>query len=139
LIGQFAFFRGNITGTLIFPDSVQEIARAAVWGNKNLQEVIIGTGMKKIGLINEMSVYDDTLHSGDDDDDGDDDADDDDYQEYGLEAVGPFALCSSLETLTFKQPSTLRKIGDWAFYGISTLRGNLILPDSLEELGKGAI
>ena len=133
MIGVWAFFRGNITGTLIFPDSVQEIARAAVWGNKNLQEVIIGTGMKKIGLIDEMSVSDD-----DDDDDGNDDADDDDYQEYGLEAVGPFALCSSLETLTFKQPSTLREIGDWAFYGIS-LRGNLILPDSLEELGKGAI
>ena len=134
MIGVWAFFRGNITGTLIFPDSVQEIARAAVWGNKNLQEVIIGTGMKKIGLIDELSVSDDTLHSGDDLN-----VDDDDYQEYGLWSVGPFALCSSLETLTFKQPSTLREIGDWAFYGISTLRGNLILPDSLEELGKGAI
>ena len=133
MIGVWAFFRGNITGTLIFPDSVQEIARAAVWGNKNLQEVIIGTGMKKIGLIDELSVSDDTLHSGDDLN-----VDDDDYQEYGLWSVGPFALCSSLETLTFKQPSTLREIGDWAFYGIS-LRGNLILPDSLEELGKGAI
>ena len=82
--------------------------------------------MKQIGLINEMIVGSSGIDGGKD------------YYEYTniRKGIGPFAACSSLETLTFNQPSTVREIGDWAFYD-TRLKGNLILPDSLEELGKG--
>ena len=59
MIGTSAFFNCNLTSSLIIPDSVVEVQSGAFCYNENLKSVTVGTGLMKMGVINDISLDDD--------------------------------------------------------------------------------
>lgn len=115
-IGYRAFSECNkLEGDLVVPDSVQSLQYAAFY-ETNLSSVVIGTGVTKMGRINDLT-------RGDDDDE--------------LYPTGVFEEVKSLKSLTFKEPSQVQSIGAYDFYNTNLL-GELIIPDSVTEIGRNA-
>jgi len=51
---------------------------------------------------------------------------------------GAFAKCCGLTSIEFAPGSRIRKIGKFAFAGCENLRGSVVFPDFLEEIGDRA-
>ncbi len=148
-IGEKSFYDCDSIGEIKIPDSVTEIKCQAFYDCNGIASVEFGSGLE---IIEESSFEKCTQLK---------------TLEIGVPIIGNRAFygCSQLQSLTLKEgveeirggaftcefynadqalsgdlviPSTVKKIGDRAFYGCSRLAGKLIIPDSVTSIGEYA-
>lgn len=89
MIGSSAFDNCNLSSSLIIPDSVVEIQSGAFCYNPYLKSVTVGTGLIKMGAINDLSL--------------DNDGDGSNNDKYTV-TIGVFEYDEGLKVLVFKEP-----------------------------------
>ena len=139
VIGEYAFMQNYMVKDLILNEGLEEIKEGAFFYNCNLRKIHLPSSLHTIGFncfvssehnspngIEEITVSEDSeyftienkvLYSKD-------------------KKVLVYALISdAIEGGHFDVPSTVERIGDHAFYNVSSLR-SISLPKSLKEIGK---
>ena len=99
----------KLSGTVIIPDGVADIPKAAFNGCSNVTSIILPSGLKTIGY--------------------------DEYW-YNPNGVSSFGGCTNLTSIEI--PPTVTYIGIGAFYGCKNISGQLVLPEGLTYLGEWA-
>ena len=141
-IKSTAFYNvGGLTGTLVIPDSVEEIEDAAFMSCAQLTGLTLGSGLKKIGTrafsgcskLTGMLVISDSVE--------DVEASARMYDDAKKGLVGrvdasAFSGCDQLTGLILG--SSLKMIGPSAFAGCKNLTGTLVIPDSVEAIEANA-
>lgn len=109
-IGDAAFFRCNLTGSLMIPEGVEVIEKAAFCSNPLLSgQLSLPSTLKRIGITEEG---------------------------YTSGEAGAFGDCGFTGTLII--PEGVTEIGVGAFAGCSGFMGELRLPHKLQKLGADA-
>lgn len=122
-IGKQAFFNcKSLDGAINIPDSTTSIGEGAFYTCESLEEITIGNGITQIlqdtfGYCSSLKkvVIPNTVT---------------DIKERA------FFYCSSIESLTLG--NKLKNIENWAFDYLESLKGDLVIPDSVEKIGIAA-
>ncbi len=125
-IGDFAFQNQNILdGDIVIPEGVTYIGESAFEGCKSITSVTFNGA----GVIGIKAFYDCIRATGSID------------LSCGVETIGEQAFYnygnSATDACVIKLPEGLTSIGDKAFYK-AKLKGNIVIPASLETMGKNA-
>ena len=123
IIGESAFFNCKLLdGAINIPDTTTSIGKKAFYACESLEEITIGNGITEIlddsfgycSSIKELTIPNTVTTIGE----------------------RAFFYCTSIETLTLG--TGLKNIGNWAFDYLKSLKGDLIIPDSVETIGIAA-
>ena len=119
-VGYYAFRLDDTVGTVILPDSVEEIREGAFFFCKNLHEITLPAGIKEIkyktfgrSALNKIDIPDSVVKIG----------------SYAFEK------CNNLESVNISE--SVREIETGAFSGCNSLR-NLLIPGSVTSIGMSA-
>ncbi len=143
-IGNYAFAKNPMSGTLIIPNSVKYLGEYAFSNCSFMTELKLGTGLEKIpayafskcSALSSLTVPSNVKHI-------------EKFAFRGCEAIIDLVLCEGLEqvdTYAFygckgvrklQLPSTLHTVGDYAFRGMEKLTA-VMIPEGLVNLGKHA-
>ncbi len=118
VIGERAFSYGNAISKLVIPDAVTSIGEYS-FSNQQIANLTIGSGIEYIPkgafAYNQLKIVN--------------------FPD-GLKEIGghAFEYCGNIGSVIL--PSSVTKIGDYAFDGTSI--DNLVIPDEIETLGMGS-
>lgn len=118
-IGEFAFDNAGLTSVTI-PGTVEHLADYAFQQNANLTDCVIEGGVRKVPyslFANCWSLTNVTLGEG-------------------IEEIGDYAFSGQTNIAELNLPSTLKRIGAWAFQFAALTR--LTIPANVTYLGDGA-
>lgn len=118
-IGEFAFDNAGLTSVTI-PGTVEHLADYAFQQNANLTECVIEGGVGKVPyslFANCWSLTNVTLGEG-------------------IEEIGDYAFCGPTNISELVLPSTLKRVGAWAFQFAALTK--LTIPATVTTLGDGA-
>ena len=120
IIGERAFAGNEAVGKLILPESVVEIQREAFADCLVLQTLNFPKGLKKIG-VSALEGCVKLLRA---------------ELPAGLTCLAPsvFSRCRKLGQVVWEEGSSLREIGQQAFYGCYGLK-EIVFPETLEKVG----
>lgn len=119
-IGEYAFANcSNLDGQIIFPNSLNNIGKCAFYGCNKIENIVFSSGLT--GIPDDCFGYC-----------------------YGLKNITipsnirrigerAFFKCKNVESI--KLNNGIVKIGNWAFDYLKSLKGNVEIPDSVENLG----
>lgn len=122
-IGEKAFFNcKSLDGTINIPDTTTSIGTCAFYTCESLEELTIGNGITEIpqdafgycSSLKELTIPNSVT----------------DIRERA------FFYCTGIESLTLG--NSLVNIEDWAFDYLESVKGNLVIPDSVEKIGVAA-
>ena len=121
-IPNYAFTFTGITGTLVIPNSVENIGKQSFQGN-SIDTLIIGTGVQHIDTGAFKSCY--NLH----------------HVAFNADSCitmgsGVFSNCTNVSSLSIGD--NVKTIPPYAFYGLNQISGDLVIPDSVVKIGQSA-
>ncbi len=158
-IGTYAF-SGNtlVGGTISIPATVKSVGAAAFYGCTKITKAIIPSNVERVGdhvFYNcnaiEYASYDMANGTGVNlfpvKNDYNETGEAEELSNYVL-VIGenvesiPDKFCygAAIDSISFQNKGKLQKIGEWAFYGCSEMRGHnqLLFPEGLETVGEYA-